>query len=470
MKKIGFVLLLVFIAAKIFAQEVQLTNNDFEEWSDNQHPTGWNTEIYNQGITIYTAEKTTDAYSGNYAVLLETQRIVTNDIVPGMIQLGRLNIDDLVPEGAVEFNGGRPTGYKAYVKYFPVGGDSLVTFLYLVRYNDETGKVDTIGGSLLYLTDQIPEYKELIVPIYYVKDGDPDSINIGFFSSGFAPHEGSKLYVDKIELIYDELNFAPYALPASDQTDSSFVAHWSGFANATSYIIDVAYDRDFTHYLEGYEHLNVGDTDKYPVKTPKHLTNVYYFRVKAVYDTIISDYSNTVKVIIPWETTAHEAQNITAISFLAAWDTIPEATHYMFQVALDPDFKNYLQPYEYYPIDTNVINVINLEPETEYYYRVAVRYGKLSSKFSNVVKVKTTQLTDNDQLKIYGYPDKISIYTYKTLFDGQLLVYSAEGKLIFSQTIDNTLTTISIPGPSIYVVTVITPEGKILKKKVLAGY
>ena len=115
MKKLS--ILGVLLCGFIFSYaQTQLTNYTLETWQDNRHPAGWNTEIINEGITVYTAEKTTDAYEGNYAALLETQRIITNDIVPGMLQLGRLDIDHLVPVGAVPFDGGRPTAIKAKIK------------------------------------------------------------------------------------------------------------------------------------------------------------------------------------------------------------------------------------------------------------------------------------------------------------------------------------------------------------------
>ncbi len=470
MKRIITLLLGIYLSIFLYAQNTQLENSGFEQWTDLNHAQGWNTEINNNGLIVTTAERSSDAHSGSYAAKLETKRIITNDIVPGMIQLGKLDIDHLVPIGGVPFNGGRPTGFSVYMKYQPVGGDSIVIFSYLYRKNTETNKIDTLGGSFMTITNTMNQYTEIIVPIYYIKDGEPDSINLGFFSSGFAPHEGSILYVDDVNLIYEPLNSPPLGLPPIQPNDTSFIAHWTAPSNATDFIIDVAYDKNFSHFLNNYHNVHTGDTDQYLIKIPEHEQNFYYYRIKAIYDSIESDWSNTVKAIIPWATTAHQATNITATSFKASWDIPPLATHFMFQVATDSAFKNILPQYVYFPVDTNYTSVIGLEPETTYFYRVAVRYNKLSSPWSNIVKVKTTKLTDNDRIKVYANKSSITIYFHKSVFGGKIRIISLDGTIYWQGKINSNTITVSIPGPSVYFIEAIKPDQNVIRKKVLVGY
>jgi hypothetical protein len=92
----------------------------------------------------------------------------------------------------------------------------------------------------------------------------------------------------------------PRALKATNLTASSFTAHWKPVRVATGYLLDVATDVSFVHYVPGYQDLNVGNV------TSKNVIGLtastyYYYRVRAYNGSGISPNSNTVKV----RTTSH---------------------------------------------------------------------------------------------------------------------------------------------------------------------
>lgn len=93
----------------------------------------------------------------------------------------------------------------------------------------------------------------------------------------------------------------------------------------------------------------------------------------------------------PWVPTATAAENIEEDSFTAKWDAVisdPAVTHYILDVSEDIDFSTYIIEEE------NVGNVTeyqvtDLDPATEYYYRVFAVNECGSSYASNVISVET---------------------------------------------------------------------------------
>jgi hypothetical protein len=84
---------------------------------------------------------------------------------------------------------------------------------------------------------------------------------------------------------------APVATNSTNVTTSSFQANWTAVTNATSYVIDVATDVNFTSMVAGYPQ-NVGNL---LLKNVTGLTNcvTYYYRVRAVFCSGPGDNSNT---------------------------------------------------------------------------------------------------------------------------------------------------------------------------------
>lgn len=66
----------------------------------------------------------------------------------------------------------------------------------------------------------------------------------------------------------------PKALPANNITNNSFRANWQAVTNASSYIVDVSLDADFTSFLPDYKDLNVGNALSLDVGNDSNLSTI----------------------------------------------------------------------------------------------------------------------------------------------------------------------------------------------------
>jgi YD repeat-containing protein len=90
---------------------------------------------------------------------------------------------------------------------------------------------------------------------------------------------------------------APVALECKDLEYDRFTARWEAVDGAEKYVLEVAYDKDFKNYVEGYERRVTTDLHK-PVYILDENTT-YYYRVRAVKEKTWSRYSNVVECKTP---------------------------------------------------------------------------------------------------------------------------------------------------------------------------
>lgn len=82
-----------------------------------------------------------------------------------------------------------------------------------------------------------------------------------------------------------------------------------------------------------------------------------------------------------------------AVEFTAAWGKVNGATHYLLDVSRDPDFENFVSPYNSLDVgDVNEYRVTGLLPGTTYYYRIRAATPTAISENSNTISVTTYQI------------------------------------------------------------------------------
>ena len=97
-------------------------------------------------------------------------------------------------------------------------------------------------------------------------------------------------------LYFDQMPETPVAYDPPSWTPTSFEADWSSCCGTLGYILDVAFDPEFSNYVPGYENLPLNDTNSWYDVTGLENGHYYYYRVKAQNSACSSDYSNCVTV------------------------------------------------------------------------------------------------------------------------------------------------------------------------------
>jgi hypothetical protein len=154
---------------------------------------------------------------------------------------------------------------------------------------------------------------------------DPDNTG-ALVLDGYNPHE-------------IVLEGKPIAVEATEITPVGFTANWNALENATKYYLDVYRkgENDAIEYIAGFEAKNVSDTLSYAVTGLEHACE-YYYAIRAGRRSQITEASNEVSVTTQPPTfeylypVATDASDISAASFTANWEELPEATSYLLSV------------------------------------------------------------------------------------------------------------------------------------------
>ncbi|MFW5757358.1 MAG: InlB B-repeat-containing protein [Bacteroidota bacterium] len=388
------IIALTLISFSIFANNLeQLPNGGFENWQDENNAEGWNTlSIEFLFFSIYLAEQTTDAAAGDFAVKLTTESVAGFAEVPGLISLGSIDLENLVANGGIPFTE-RPTELSFSYKYFPVNDDMMGSFLLLTKWNEIEEKRDTVGGTIFSSPLQTEEYEHITLPIVYLSDQIPDTINVGFTSSSFMPQQGSTLFVDSVHLGYQISNITPLALPATNIESNSFTANWIPVPLSEYSVFQLGKDEEFTELMENYENVIVENTFPDPgvLEIENVLPGQYFYRLAAENEGESDLYSNLITVSMPTQLT--QPEEITQNGFRVTWIPAHGARSYFVDVATDQEFTEIVPGYQMHPPDNDsVLWVDGLTPDTKYFYRVHVKYDEetiVASETNNVTTADT---------------------------------------------------------------------------------
>jgi len=202
-----FLLLNVCLPA-LYAQDT-IPNASFERWpiANQNNPEFWDSsnKITMVPFVGYTSvEKTTDAWDGDFAVRLVTGSLF-GTVIPGLLTLGIFDLNPQDPlqsiSGGVPFSA-RPAMLRGYYKYETSGIDRGLILFGLFKFNESTGQKDTIAAGIGLLT-QVEEFTLFSVPLIYLIDQEPDTMNIVILSS-FSDEMvvGSALKIDDLHFVF----------------------------------------------------------------------------------------------------------------------------------------------------------------------------------------------------------------------------------------------------------------------------
>lgn len=196
---------------------------------------------------------------------------------------------------------------------------------------------------------------------------------------------------------------SPTALQGGSITDTSFTASWFGLVLATKYYLDVSTDSTFSSFLTGYNNKDVGSATNSNLSGLTPGTS-YFYRVRAANLYGTSPSSNIIKVItlvvtvIPLPPVALIPGLVNQNNFLARWSPSTGATGYFLDVAKDSNFFIYVPTMWNSFVGSSTSYIVdNLNPGTNYYYRVRAQNSLGISSNSNIISVQTTLVSVKDK-------------------------------------------------------------------------
>lgn len=182
----------------------------------------------------------------------------------------------------------------------------------------------------------------------------------------------------------------PVALTPTLVSPSYFVAGWKSVASANQYLLEVSPYENFSTLLPEYNPSVVSDTSKQVNGLQAGKT--YYFRIKAKNATGESAYSNVISLPTVADIPSPLAPSVEDLGedfFVASWEKIEGAEHYLLDVATDSLFENILPNYQSLQTTGLTVRIEGLQAGTYYYYRLKSVNASGESEFSEVVKVLT---------------------------------------------------------------------------------
>ena len=160
---------------------------------------------------------------------------------------------------------------------------------------------------------------------------------------------------------------APTNTGATNLTVSSFQANWSG--STPQYRLDVSAD-NFASFLSPYNNYLLSGTNTTITGLSPGAT--YYYRVRTVNASGSSASSAGASVQLPLSSpAAAAASSLTNVSFIANWGSVVGATSYLLDVSTSNGFGSFVPGYNGSSVSGTSSSVINLTPNTQYYYRVS---------------------------------------------------------------------------------------------------
>ena len=257
-----------------------------------------------------------------------------------------------------------------------------------------------VATDPLVITDVLPDYNGRIV------NGSASLIitginaNTTYYYRVQALNEQSASELSEVGKIRTTNLLTPTARLATSVRIDGFQANWDSVANAASYVLDVSRNENFSNFVTGYQAKEVVDTAEV-IDGLLRSTN-YYYRVRSKNFGAVSANSNVIQVTTSSFTSprALEAIELQPTSFRALWRPVEGADSYRLEVATDANFTNNLAAYNDISVTDTTMQVNNLVVNRRYFYRVRALKGGISSGYSNIIDLTTTNLSVPKNLQV----------------------------------------------------------------------
>lgn len=484
MKKILLLISLGIMA--IGYGQTQLENPGFEGiWEDvpgdEDEPIEWSsvkTADALGALAPIVAFKSLDAHSGTYSIRLKNA-LVFGIVANGILTNGRIHADFDAAAGYVftdvanpawntVFND-RPDSLVAWVKYAPMGADEGKIEVILhdnskMGLLPETESFDHwVGKARSPITSTAGEWKRIAVPFNYFKDSNPDHVLVVITSGDSTMAvNGSEMWMDDIELIYNinSVAITPADVQNNNIDEDGDILTVEEFANAA---VVAEIKREWKYSLVSGAGYTAFDTPETAMTyTPNFATTgIYYIVCVTDFGTEVLT-SNEVEIVVtdPAVNTVSvspaSVQNIGVImdgALLTATETPLSADSREWKWSLTSGTG-------YVSFDSPVLT----NSYTPNFDAIATYYVVCESDFagdikvSNEVKIMVTWdlgiHTDELDFSIYTNSNGINI-DYSAYENATFSLYSIEGKLIKTQPLVNSFTTIDFDQNGIFIYRVI---------------
>lgn len=201
MKKMLLLSAAIVLTINLTYAQPAIPNGGFETWTDTITAASWQTSNMSMGFFTYAGvTRTTDKYTGTYAMKLTTINIPLLGLMPGIATCGTFNMLTGIA-GGVPTGGIKPIGFNGAFKYNGVNGDTMAIVVILTRWNGTTR--DTLGMGGVATNQTVANYTPFNQPIQYqIPNQMPDTFNIIIASSaGYAAQLNSTLFVDNLSFL-----------------------------------------------------------------------------------------------------------------------------------------------------------------------------------------------------------------------------------------------------------------------------
>ncbi len=198
MKKLFTLLSVILFCSTAFAQ---IPNPSFEAWdtfATYKSPKGWdNLDSATNLAGVYTCERDSPGFSGNYYLKLTSKSVPLVGVAPGVAVSGKIDFTSYTAKSGYPFTS-RPHSLTGEYQFMQYGSTPGFISIFLSKWNSTTSNRDTVAYGVRQLLGMEMAWKAFSIDLKYYSGVNPDSAIIILSASGKTPAVNDFLYVDTL--------------------------------------------------------------------------------------------------------------------------------------------------------------------------------------------------------------------------------------------------------------------------------